>query len=84
MNFWYVLEDCLDDQYSMYYRIKQAAHRRATLMLAVLYKLWPRFSFVYAYVFEYYDVFLPLWHCTHSYSEEGAQEPLEVSHTAIV
>ena len=38
----------------------QAAHRKHTFIIAVLYKLWPRFAFFYIHTFSYDGVFLPL------------------------
>ena len=38
----------------------QAAHRKQTLLITALYKTWPRLTFFYVYVVNYYEVFLPL------------------------
>lgn len=38
----------------------QAAHRKHTFIIAILYKLWPRFSFLYVYTLSYDGVFLRL------------------------
>ena len=38
----------------------QAAHRKQTLLVTMFYKTWPRMTFLYTYLFCYYEIFLPV------------------------
>lgn len=59
-----------------------AAHRKKTILIGIMYKLWPRFTFFCVYLFEYHDVFLPVWYYSvtaHKIEEDTASPSLELS-----
>lgn len=55
----------------------QAAHRKETLLLTLLYKEWPRLTFLYTYFFCYYDVFLSLLKFHFPPAEGGGEADVE-------
>ena len=38
----------------------KAVHQKRVLTTAVCYKMWPRITLLYAYLFDYHDVFVPV------------------------
>jgi hypothetical protein len=55
-----------------FYEFK-AGHRRQTLMVAVFYSVWPRFTIFYCYIFHYHEIFSPLFQ-THPPSHRDGGE----------
>lgn len=45
-----------------------------------MYKLWPRFTLFYAYLFEYQDVFLPVYYSVAAHEVELENTASPVSH----
>ena len=52
----------------------QALYPVHTLMLTISYKTFPRFTFAYLYLFQYYEMFLPLVQLTLTPSDEQDQQ----------
>ena len=51
----------------------QAAHRKQTLLITAFYKTWPRMTFLYTYLFCYYDIFLPVLQFHFPLAEDGGE-----------
>ena len=51
----------------------QAAHRKQTLLVTALYKTWPRLTFLYTYLFCYYEIFLPVLQFHFPPIEDGGE-----------
>ena len=60
------LLEAIDElRHQEYYRPRnfqeyRAGHQKQTLLLAICYKLWPRTTLLYTYMFSYDDVFVPV------------------------
>ena len=51
----------------------QAGHRRQTLMVALFFTVWPRFTLFYCYTFHYHEIFLPLVQDSLTSQREGGE-----------
>ncbi|XP_064406519.1 bifunctional apoptosis regulator-like isoform X2 [Halichondria panicea] len=52
-----------------FYQFK-AAHRKTTLLVALFYGSYPRLTLIYSYLFEYYNIYLPLGQVQFSSADE--------------